>query len=102
MQEAVDAFLDLDEGAVIGQVADRALDDAAQRVAIGHAVPGVLLGLLDAQRDFLLFLVDAQHDDFDLFVELTNSLGWLIRRVHDISLMWTRPSMPSLSLTKAP
>ncbi len=33
---------------------------------------------------------------------LTTSLGWLMRLVHDISEMWTRPSMPSSSFTNAP
>ena len=48
---------------------------AARRVAVGHLVPGVLLGLLHAQRDFLLVLVDVQHDDFDLVVDLHQFAG---------------------------
>ena len=75
VQQAVDALFDLDEGAVVGEVADGALDHRAGRIAVGHAVPGVLLGLLHAQRDFLLLLVDLQHDDFDLVVDLHQFVG---------------------------
>ena len=66
VQQAVDAFLDLDERAVVGQVADLALDDRAGRVLLGHQRPGVDLGLLHAEADFLLVLVDLQDDDLDL------------------------------------
>ena len=75
MQQAVDPLFDLDEGAVIGQVADLALDRAADRVPFGHAVPRVLLGLLHAQRDLWLLLVDAQHDDLDLVPDLHQFAG---------------------------
>ena len=70
VQQAVDAFLDLDEGAVVGQVADHAGDDRAGRIALGHLVPGIGLDLLHAQRDFLLLLVDVQHLHFDLVADL--------------------------------
>ena len=59
VQQAVDAFFDLDEGAVVGEVANLALDDAAGRVLVGDLVPRIRLGLLHAERDFLLLLVDA-------------------------------------------
>src|SRR6185312_9599646 len=61
VQKPVDAFFDLDERAVVGDVADLALDDRARRILLGHALPGVLLDLLHAERDFLLVLVDLQH-----------------------------------------
>ncbi len=32
----------------------------------------------------------------------TTSEGWLIRRVHDMSEMWTSPSTPGVISTKAP
>src|SRR6185437_4768531 len=75
VQQSVDALLDLDERAVVGQVADHARDRSARRIAVGDLVPGVLLGLLHAQRDFLLFLVDAQHDDFDFVVDMHQFVG---------------------------
>ena len=75
VQQAVDALFDLDEGAVVGEVADGAGDQGAGRIAVGHFVPGVGLGLLHAERDFLLFLIDAQHDDFDLVVDVDQLVG---------------------------
>ena len=70
MQQAVDALLDLDERAVGREVAHRALDDRAERVVLLDQVPGVRLGLLHAERDLLLLLVDLEHDDLDLVAEL--------------------------------
>src|SRR5262249_45355745 len=69
VQEAVDALLDLDEGAVVGQVADHARDDRARRVALGHLVPRAGLHLLHAQGDFLLLLVDVQDLHLDLVAD---------------------------------
>ena len=42
---------------------------------LGDLVPGVGLGLLHAQRDFLLVLVDAQDDDFDLVADVDQLAG---------------------------
>src|SRR5262249_14166391 len=78
VQEAVDALLDLDEGAVVGEVAHHPLDDGVRRVALGHLVPGVGLDLLDAQGDLLLLLVDVQ----DLHLDLVAG-GHQLRRVVD-------------------
>jgi hypothetical protein len=69
VQQAVDARLDLDERAVVGEVADLALDDGARRVLLGDELPGVHLGLLHAEADLLLVLVDVEDDDFDLLAE---------------------------------
>src|SRR5581483_4818712 len=69
VQEAVDAFLDLDEGTVIGQVAHHARDHGARRIALGHLVPGIGLHLLHAQRDFLLVLVDVEDLHLDLVAD---------------------------------
>ncbi len=70
VQKAVDAFLDLDERAVVGEVADRPFDHGARRVLAGDLIPRVGLGLLHAQGDFLLLLVDAQDDDLDLVADV--------------------------------
>ena len=103
VQQAVDPLLDLDEGPVVGQVADGALDHGAGRVLLGHQIPGVGLGLLHPETDFALLLVDPEDDDLDLVADAwATSLGWLIRRVQLISETWTRPSTPGSSLTKAP
>ncbi len=42
----------------------------AFRVLLGDVVPRIRLGLLHAQRDFLLVLVDAKHDHFDFVADL--------------------------------
>ena len=75
MQQAVDALLQLDEGTVVGQVADLAADDRAVRIAFGDVVPGILLGLLHAERDLLAFVVDAEDDDLDLVADLDQLAG---------------------------
>ena len=70
VQQAVDAFFDLDERAVVGEVAHRAFDHRARRVAVGDLVPRVRLRLLHAERDFLLLLVDVEDHHFDLLVDV--------------------------------
>src|SRR6185437_11412682 len=75
MEQAVDALFDLDEGAIVGQVADRPLDHGTGRVLAGHLVPGVGLRLLHAQRDLLLVPVDAEDDDLDLVADLDELAG---------------------------
>ena len=66
VEQAVYALLDLHEGSVGGQVADRALDDRAGRVVVVHQVPGIGLGLLHTERDLLLVVIDREHHDAHL------------------------------------
>ena len=81
VQQAVDAFLQLDECTVVGQVAHLAANDGARRVVLGHHVPGVHLGLLHAETDRLLFDIDLEHDHFELvtllddFARVVDALG---------------------------
>ena len=75
VQQAVDAFFDFDEGTVIGQVADGAGDQGAGRIALGNLVPRIGLGLLHAQRDFLLLLVDPSTTTSISSSICTSSLG---------------------------
>ena len=65
MDEAVDAFLDLDEDAEVGDVADLALDDRTRRVLLGELLVRVRLELLHAERDAVLLDVDVEHDRLD-------------------------------------
>ena len=51
VDQPVDAFFDLDEGAEIGEFANAAFDDAADGVALVDRGPGIGLELLDAERD---------------------------------------------------
>ena len=75
VNKAVDAGFDLDKCAVIGKAADLGGDDRAGRILLCGDRPRVGLGLLEAQRDFLLVLVDIEHDHFDLVVEIENVGG---------------------------
>ena len=63
MDEALDAVEDLDEGAEGDDLGDLALERVADAVGVDDALPRVLLGLLEAQRDALAVAVDVEHLD---------------------------------------
>jgi hypothetical protein len=102
VQQAVDAGLDLDERAVVGEVADLALDDGARGVLLATSSQGLTSVCFMPRLISCLFLSISRTTTSTSSPGSTTSLGWLMRRVHDISEMWTRPSMPSSSLTNAP
>ena len=60
VHEALDAGLDLDERAVVGDVGDLAEEARARRVAARQADPRVLAQLLHAERDAVLLLVELE------------------------------------------
>src|SRR5688572_5061346 len=60
VHQALDAALDLDERAVVGDVGDLAEEARALRVAAGDADPRVLAQLLEAQRDAVLLGVELE------------------------------------------
>ena len=60
VDQALDARLDLDERAVVGDVGDLAEQARALRVAARQADPRVLAELLHAERDAVLLLVELQ------------------------------------------
>ena len=70
VDHAVDAFLEFDECAVSGEVADRALDGGADRIAKLDLIPWVRIKLTHAERNFLLFDADAEDDRFDLLADV--------------------------------
>ena len=70
MDQALDARLDLDEGAVVGDVGDLAEQARALRVAARDAVPRVVAELLDAERDAVLLGVELQHLGVELLADL--------------------------------
>ena len=80
MQQAIDAFFHLDECPVVRQVADRTRDRGVDRVFLGDVVPRIGLRLLHAERDFLLVLVNAKHDDVDFVANLDQ----LRRMIHPL------------------
>jgi hypothetical protein len=65
VDQAVDAVLDLDERAELGQVAHLARDRRADRVLLGQLVPRVALDLLQAERDAPRARIDAEHHRLD-------------------------------------
>src|SRR5579884_314019 len=81
VQQAIDAFFDFDEGAVVGEVADLAGDDGARRIFFREQRPRIRFGLLHAEADFLLGLVDVEDHHFDLladadhFARVVDALG---------------------------
>ena len=64
MDQALDAGLQLDEGAVVGDVGDAAVEARAGRVFELDAFPGIGLELLHAERDALRLGIEA--DDLHL------------------------------------
>ncbi len=70
VDQPVDAILDADEDAEVGDVADLALQDRADRVVLLDEIPGVVLELLHAEADALLVQVDVEHDGLDLLAHV--------------------------------
>ena len=64
VQQSVDAFFELDEGPVVGQISNAPNDAGARRVLLLDKRPRIRFRLLHAEGDLLLLLVDAQHRDF--------------------------------------
>ena len=70
MDQAVNAVLDADEDAELGDVFDRTLKDGALGVLLGHDIPRVGPHLLHAKRDALLLRIDGQHHHLDLVADV--------------------------------
>src|SRR5579884_4089641 len=70
VDEALDPRLQLDEGAVVGDVGDPALELGAGRVFQLDALPRVGFELLHAERDALRLGVEADHLDLDVLADM--------------------------------
>ena len=70
VDQALDAGLELDERAVVGERDHLAADALADRVAHRRVAPRIGLDLLQAQRDALGLRVEAQHLHLDLVADL--------------------------------
>ena len=70
VDQALDARLELDERAVVGQADDLAAHARADRIAILHGRPRILHELLVAERDALGRRVVLEDDDVDFVVDL--------------------------------
>ncbi len=76
VDHAVESLFQFDEGAVTGEIANLALDVSAGRVFLHRLVPRIGFKLADAQRDFLFFTVDAEHDGFHFLIQLEHIGGF--------------------------
>ncbi len=87
VDQALDARLELDEGAVVGDRDDLALDAGADRVLGGDVLPRVALELLHAEADALALPVDVEDLDLDFVADL-HHLGRVrdaaVRHVGDV------------------
>src|SRR5262249_20656924 len=64
VDQAFDAGLELDEGAVVGDVGDAAMEAGVERILRLDALPRIVKQLLHAERDAMRLVVDL--DDLDL------------------------------------
>src|SRR5213596_3355055 len=75
VDEPLDAGLQLDEGAVIGEANHLATGLRARRERLLDALPGVRRLLLVAERDAARLAVEVQHDHLDLVADLEDLRG---------------------------
>ncbi len=70
MDEALDALLQLDEGAVIGDAEHAPFNPRADGIALGGIEPRIGRELLEAERDALLVFVELENLDLDLIADV--------------------------------
>jgi hypothetical protein len=70
MNEALDAFLDLNEGTVRHQADNFAFDSLTDREALFNPIPWIGLHLFHSQGDALFVAVDIKNLDFDVLTDL--------------------------------
>ena len=70
MHQALDALLDLDEGAVLGKIGDGAEQARTLRIAPRQIGPRILAQLLETERYAIALAVVAQHPSFDLITHI--------------------------------
>ena len=73
--EALDPFLDLDEGAVVGELGDLAVDDVADMVALLEGGPGIGSEVLEGKVDPPLLGLHPDDLELDLLALLDEILG---------------------------
>src|SRR5262249_28816505 len=75
--QALDAGLELDEGAVVGDVGDATLEAGADRIFRLDALPRIVEQLLHAERDAVGLVVDFYNLDLHLLADIEH-LGGMI------------------------
>src|SRR5687768_1743038 len=87
VHQAFDAFFDLDEAAVVGNVRDLAEQARAGRIAAADLLPRVVAELLDAQRHALALAIELEDAHVDLVADVDHfrrMLDALPRHVGDV------------------
>ena len=77
VDQTLDAGLEFDERAVVGDVGDAALEAGADRIFRLDALPRVIEQLLHAKRDAVGLVIDLDDLDLDLLPDVED-LGWMI------------------------
>src|SRR5262249_2936937 len=75
VDHSVETIFQFHKSAVTGEVADLAFDAGAGWIFVQRTVPWIRLKLAHAERNLLLFAIDAQHDGFDFLIRLEH-VGW--------------------------
>ncbi len=75
VQKAVDAFLEVDESAAIGDFHNRLGKCHADRITLHNGIPGIFLKLFEAQRDTLLVQVIPENLCLDDITDIQDFLG---------------------------
>src|SRR5437867_2696559 len=70
VDHAVQTFLQFDERAITGEIANFAFEPGAGRIFLQGLVPGIGFQLAQAQRNLLLVAIDAEHDGLDVLALL--------------------------------
>src|SRR5487761_2669332 len=87
VHQAFDAGLDLDEAAVVGDVADLAEQAAADRIATRDVDPGIVTQLLQAEADAVALAIELEHAHFQFVTDVDHLGGMahaLPRHVGDV------------------
>jgi hypothetical protein len=70
VHQALDAVLDLDEGAVVGEVGDPPEQPRVRRITARDVLPGIFAELLQAERHAVALAVELEHLDLDLVADV--------------------------------
>src|SRR5438132_13434057 len=69
VDHAIETFLELDESAIAGEVANLAFDAGAGREFLESFLPRVGFELANAKGNLLFLAIDAEHRGFDFLID---------------------------------